>query len=395
MVIGVLFGLVSRLVLSIIGGARMEGFLTALLILNVSDAEFVMGFFIAFIGTRSLSIPADVFVLANSRRDPHLHGLKTQMVSNGLGHVLVKQMALMQTLIGGTLLLVGSFFIGVFNRGDGLFTILMSPFGIIGLQLLFLLSKRDEKEKGWVGRYLIGLFLYSSLALTFVNLGDGFGMLIVINLLFLSLSDFWVKGKIQPQLTKYQVDNLSSLPWGYYSISQGGLIAGFISGLLIGCPTSIAAECLINPCTKEVEKLHVHTCSQATSEVMSLLLWIYFGYSRSSYADALGKAGVSLDPSSALPFALSIIILSLLCLLIIENLSYLYLTGMRLIGKLINLICCVVTIALCTIFVGFIPVLLGVVAVSILNLFKLPEESKLGVMGMVPLVSINWLSFVV
>lgn len=374
----------------------MEGFLMAFIITSIEDPEILLGFFITFIGTRSLSIPADVFILANSKRDPIFHNLKVEMLEAGLGHVLVKQMALMQLVVGGAILIAGSTMVGMMDRYAGLSTILLSPFGIVGLQLIFIFSKKKEREHLWSLKYLIGIALYSILSFSFLDLGGGFGMLAVINILFLSASDFWTKGRISPQVTKYQVEELKALPWGYYSISQGGVLAGFISGLLIGCPTSTAAECCVNRFTRKEEKLHIHTTAQATSDALNLLLWMFFGYSRSSYADSMGKAGLSLELSSSsiFLFAVSIISLSIVCLLFIEEWSYIYLSTMRLIGKLINLICCIITVALCVTIVGFVPVLLGLVGAQCLSLLKLPEESKLGVMGAIPLISINWLSFI-
>jgi hypothetical protein len=396
MISGIVLGILARLVLTVLGGSRLEGFLTAYIVMSGMSAEMICGFFLSFIGTRSLSVPADVFIAANSRRDPYLHSMKSWAVAEGIGHVLVKQIALSQTVMGGAVLLTCGLLVSIFNSDDGMFTIVFSPIAIVVLQSLFIFTKVEDKGKKWALLYGVGMALYGLIAWAFIDSANGYGMLIALNLLFLSPSDIWPKGKIPAQATA-TLAGIKRLPWGSYGISGGGLVAGYLSGLFIGCPTSLASECLLNKYSSMQERMSIHTTAGAVAEMVQLMLWLYFGYSRSSYADALGKASIELDPSSIMAFCLFIIVLSFCCLPLVELFSYLYMSQIRLWGKLVNALVMIATIGICIAMTDVVSIVMGIALVMLIGLAKkkydIPEESKLGVLGLLPLVSINWLAF--
>lgn len=387
MIQGLLLGLSCRALLSILGASKLEGFIIAFVVLNQQSLDLTIGFFIGFIGTKALSIPADVFVITNRRQDPVWNDLKTIMVNNGLGHVLVKQLAMTNAIITSSLLLICAIAVGIMKRDMAIISILLSPFAIIALQIIVMISK-SRFEKEWKWKYLIGVFIYTCFALTFSSLNkDGYGMLIVANLVFLNLSDIWPKEKLNNQ----QKPNKQE--WGDISISQAGIMSGMLSSYFIGCPTSLLSTAITEGESIK-SKLQTMSIASAISDSMQLGLWLMFGFSRSSYADALSKSNISLDPNSAVSFALGIIILTWVTIQFIQEWSLLYFSIIKTVGKLLNLVCTIAALVACCLFINPIYLILGLVTILGLNQIRVPNESKLGMFSAIPLISINWLQFI-
>lgn len=395
----IILALLARAVLTIFGGSRLEGFFLAWVISLGLEPQALISFMVVFIGTKALSAPADVFLIVNSRRDPLLHNMKQRAVAEGLGHLMVKQIALTQTLIGGCVLFVGALFGVLADGNDALMSVLLSPVAIVGLQVWFAYTGMIKNGgMWWLKLYLVGLAMYSMLGWSFLGGSNGYGMLIALNLLFFNWADLFPKGRIPTQVTAMQL-GMKALPWGKYGISYRGMFAGMVSGFFIGCPSSLAAEALLGEYERPEERVAVHTAASAASDAMSMVLWMYFGFSRSSYADALGKAGIGIEQGSLVAFALAIILISAISLLIVEGWSYAYMTKERLMGKLLNLIVFISTLVLCGVMAGPLVVILSMITLALIELFKvrypLPDEAKLGMLGVIPLVSINWMEFIV
>lgn len=393
---GLVLGLVARFFLTIFGGSRLEGFLLAWVVGMGWEPNMMGGFTITFIGTRALSAPADVFILTNSRRDPILHSMKQRIVGEGLGHMLVKQIAITQTLIGGAVLVMGAIMSVIMTQYEAMMSIMLSPFAIIALQLCFAHKGYRENGARWLRWYLGGLVIYSLLGWSYMGSAGGYGMLIALNLLFFDLSDLFPKGKIAEQVTCRDL-GMEQLPWGKYGLSYKGMIIGLGCGFFIGCPTSLGVEASLNRYETEESRIATHTAAAASSEMMSLLLWLWWGFSRSSYADALGKSGIEIDPTSVASYAIVVTIIAAASLLLVEKWSYFYMAKERLVGKLINFLVFVGTLILCGVMAGPLTVLLSLAALGVIAVlkhrYKFPEESKLSMLGIIPLISINWLSF--
>lgn len=395
MILGMVLGLLTRMLLTLLGGSRLEGFLLVWVVGAGFNPDTLCGFFISFIGFRAFSIPADIFLLVNSRRDPIIHNIKQWSVSSGLGHILVKQTAVVQATVGNGFLLVGALCQAMFDAGDGMFTLWMSPFAIVGLQVAYTWTKALELGTKWGISYVLGVIVYSIVGWAFMGSADGYGMLIALNILFFNIKDIWVKGKIANQLTAASFGK-KSLPWGAYGISPGGVVVGFITGLFIGCPVSLGGELLLDQSSDGPNRISVQITAGAVNDMTGLLLWLYFGYSRSSYADSLGKAALEIDSSSVFAFAACIFLLSIMSLIMIEWWSYLYLTSMRIWGKLVNALVFIGTLALCAALTSPISLVMGLALIGLVAIlrtrYKFPEESKMGMLGVIPLISINWFS---
>lgn len=400
MIGGLIMGLVARVVLTILGGSRLEGF-ALISVIGVENPEFTIGFFISFIGLRTMSIPANVFVASSSVVDPLIHNIKRDMIAKGLGHLMVKQMAFWQA-ISCFVILGGALFASIMTSDDAMFLIMFSLPAIVIVQIGFVSVRLSEVRGGetekrkWLVRYGIGLLSFTALAMVMITTSGGYGMLLAISIIFLNPKDI-LGGKIPPQMTCYEFGE-SSLPFSFDGVPLRAAMVGMVSALPIGCPTSLVMSLFHHEeVSTDREVLMEQITAGAFSEMMSLLLWMYFGFARSSFADALGKSGVVLDQGSLFSFALAITILTVMSLFFIEKWSYIYLSFMRLGGNLIELLVMGAVVALCFHMTGLVIMSVCLVMLAIIWLLDLRygflQESKLSMLGVIPLLSINWLSF--
>jgi hypothetical protein len=296
---GVFLGVLIRLVISFLGGGRVESLITACLIMSGASSEFSLGFLSTFIGMRGFSIPMDILQPINVQSNPFLASYINRQVMIGEAPSLIKSLLSIEILINWMIWLPGLLAVSYFWQGgmkqefSGI-VLAISPY-LMSLIWVLQLCRSHLK-----GRYLIGMVMVGSFGLFITNSGVGqFGVLIALSLLFMGWEGLSIK-ELPEQNWKYPASSVSNSPFSTYTFFIGAL-----SAIYIGCPSGPLVELYEHPHMSSGERFWAQVVASKVSDSISLLLWFYYGASRGATSDVLDKTiegGLVNNPSMVLIF---------------------------------------------------------------------------------------------
>lgn len=308
--VGALLGALMRLIISFLGGGRVESLVTACLIMSGIGSEFSLGFLSTFIGLKGLSLPMDVLQPVNVWSNPFLATYKNRQVMIGQAPSLIRGMYMVELLVSWIIWLPGLLFCTYFwdgmKSGFSQTVLAFSPY-LICLIWIGQLSKSKKK-----GRFLLGMVMVGTFGLFITNLGVGqFGVLIALSLLFMGWEGLSSKKELPDQDWSYSGKDIAINEWGTYSIMIGAL-----SSICIGCPSGPLVELYEEEDMSSGERFWPQFVASKVSEAISLLLWFYFGASRGATSDVLDKTvegGLLNNPSMVIAFMLIVAIANYTC----------------------------------------------------------------------------------
>jgi hypothetical protein len=391
--VGAFLGALSRVIISFLGGNRVEGLITAVLIMSGLGGEFSLGFLSTFIGFRGLSLPMDVLQPVNVYTNPFLVSYKNRQVMMGEGPALIRGMYMVEIMLSWVIWLPGILCCTYFWQGGmknefSQLVLAISPYLIC---LIWIGQLIRSKRKG---RFLISMLVVGSFGLLITNSGVGqFGVLISLSLLFMGWEGLGRVKRIPEQDWSYEGKDIAINEWGIYS-----LICGALSALCIGCPSGPLIELYEDEHMSSGERFWPQLVSSKVSEAVSLLLWFYFGASRGATSDVLDKTvegGLLSNPSMVLGFMVILLLCNYTCWVYLDlfgKLSWVWFTFLMPFGVLnigITLTTLIFYIPL-GVPIHLLPLLVvGALLVrEVIDRLKVESTAVLSMVSIIPLVGI-------
>jgi hypothetical protein len=288
MILGMLCGGLVRLLVSFLGGSKLEGMITALIIMSGASPEFVLGFCSTWIGLKGMSIPMDTLQPVNVMTQPYLLGYITQEVSIGEAPKLIRQIYSLELYMSWLVMGAGLFFLPAIwgSGGSGSKEFISIVMGGSPLVMSFIWLSSIYKSERKIP-YIICMILVGFFGLFITESGIGqFSVLIVISMMFFGWEGLSTK-KLPEQNWNYEGG--SNLEFEVSSIGVGVMSACFI-----GCPSSPLVKLMEDEYDPAYRKFYNHVVASKVSEITSLFLWFYFGASRGVESDVLDKTVTSL-----------------------------------------------------------------------------------------------------
>jgi hypothetical protein len=161
-IIGLLSGVIARLLTAFLGGNRIENLITAGLIMLGWGSEFSIGFLATFVGLKGLSLPMDILQPVNVKANPFLASYIERQVYIGEAPALIRGIYSMEiyitwmVYIPGLLLTSYLWQEGMKTEFNGI-VMALSPY-LIGV--IWFLQLCASKKKG---RYLMGMVMVGAL----------------------------------------------------------------------------------------------------------------------------------------------------------------------------------------------------------------------------------------
>lgn len=388
MIGGFILGIIIRILIAFLGGQRLEALLSAIIVISDIGSGFTLGFFSSFIGLRALSLPGEIFQPVNVE-SYHSEGIIKDFIKQGFGPVLIRQWAAMDTLISIVILGVGIIILpamwsyaspAIFNKiGLAITPLIM---GIIWIGSLIRMDNHPQRIK-----YTIGLIIVGAFGILIINLDLGtFAVLIALNLMFMGFEGLSLKRLPDQHWNK-------ELGWNTWSFDMFSLTCGILSGIAIGTPSSSLVDVFQGKETEQ-RKLRNHLAANIISNNVSLLLWFYFGSTRSAIGQNLDISGISLigDFGTSLGFIIVIATLMTVATSLISDWSKLffgiikYVIPVKLLGIFVIIINLILMIGLGLNYnTLFLLLGLSLIIRGIFQVANVPKQTSIGMVSIIPI----------